>query len=80
MARQQPSEDKLAILSRRILQAQIPTKLFHFTKEEEKRMHNAKLAAIRFMARFGQAPQQPLIDLSHYENSDASKNERKRQY
>lgn len=68
MTAEQLNDEDLASLSRRILQAQIPTKLFHFTDEEEKRMQNAIRASIRFMAKFGQAPKQPLIDTAHYCN------------
>lgn len=42
--------------------------LWTFTDEEEKRMRRAVRAATAFMAKFGQAPQQPLIDTSHYIN------------
>ncbi len=42
---------------------------FRFTPEENLRMHLHCYAAARFMASFGNAPAQPEIDLSHYENT-----------
>lgn len=50
-----------------------PTKLFRYTEEEELRIERAKLGAIRFMAKFGQAPKRPQIDLTHYENTNKTK-------
>lgn len=69
----QLNDEDLANLSQMILNAQIPTKLFHYTEEEEKRMQNAIRASIRFMAKFGQAPKQPLIDTTHYCNEKQTK-------
>ena len=68
MTAEQLKDEDLASLSRKILHAQIPTKLWPFTDEEERRIEHAKIGAIRFMANFGQAPKQPQIDLSHYAN------------
>lgn len=50
-----------------------PTKLFHYTDEQEERIKQAKLDAIRFMAKFCQGSKRPQIDLSHYENTDKTK-------
>lgn len=45
-----------------------PAKLFHFTPGEEAAICKAKRLSAKFMKTYGQAPVQPLIDLSHYEN------------
>ena len=50
------------------MKAYKPTKLFHYTDEQEERIKQAKLDAIRFMAKFGQGAKRPQIDLTRYEN------------
>ena len=48
-------------------------RLFTFTPAEEATIQRAIRNSIRFMQTFGQAPKQPEIDLSHYENADKTK-------
>lgn len=44
--------------------------LWPFTDMEERRIRRAIRASIEFMENYGQAPEQPMIDLSHYETSN----------
>lgn len=50
----------------------------YYTDYENKRIYNACVESAKFMEAYGQAPAQPQIDLSHYENSNPQKECRKK--
>ena len=62
MTAKQRNESVLVSLSHKKPEAQKPTSLFPFTDKEERWIRKAMFVSKRFMARFGQTPQQPQIN------------------
>lgn len=49
--------------------SKIDTRLFLFTRDEEIAIRCAIRSAVAFMQTYGQAPEQPEIDITHYIHS-----------